>query len=263
MAQTAEPRQTFAARRARLLEEIARIVDERVRETSGEAGGETARETGGEIIRENGRQAEAPRLIAVSKTWPAEVLAEAVEAGQKDFGENRLQELRDKFSLDGGSLTELLSAELRASLVVHFIGQLQSKKVREAVQLCDWIHTLDRPSLVEALAKEQHQGARLPKLLVQVNTGAEPQKGGVAPNDLDSFLKLCATQGLTIAGLMCLPPQDAAPAPHFAWLQQAAHRYGLKELSCGMSGDWQEAVALGTTCLRLGTALFGARQKSL
>ena len=226
---------TFATRRARLLGDIA------------------------ELARGNGRRATEIRLIAISKTFPAPVLAEAVRAGQKDFGENRLQEAEEKFSTKTGSLTKLLSAEQRAGLVVHFVGTLQSKKVRQAVGLFDWIHTLDRPSLVEALVGEQQRGVPLPKLLIQVNTGEEPQKGGVAPKELDGFLQHCCARGLTISGLMGLPPEGAPPAPHFAWLAQAGKRHNLPELSFGMSGDWQEAVAFGATCIRLGTALFGVR----
>ena len=218
------------------------------------------REAIAHTARSHNRQADAVRLIAVSKTWGAEVLAEAVRAGQKDFGENRLSELREKFSLSDGSLTKLLTAAERNDLVVHFVGSLQSKKAHAVVRLCDWLHTLDRPSLAEALAKEQQQGVTLPKLLVQVNTGEEPQKGGVAPADLAAFLTFCKTRQLNISGLMCLPPHGQPAAPHFAWLRQAAQEHGLTELSCGMSQDWQEAVALGATCVRLGTALFGERQ---
>jgi pyridoxal phosphate enzyme (YggS family) len=172
-------------------------------------------------------------------------------AGQRVFGENYVQEAKGKWP----ALRERYpDAEL------HLIGPLQSNKAREAVALFDAIHTLDRPSLAEALAKEIARAGRTPRLLVQVNTGEEPQKGGVAPGEVDGFLQACRERyGLTIAGLMCIPPAEDPPSPHFALLATLAKRHGLGQLSMGMSADFEAAIQLGATHVRVGSAIFGSR----
>ncbi len=197
-----------------------------------------------------GREAEAVTLVAIAKTHPAEQIVPLLEAGQRVFGENRVQEaqakwpaLRDRF--DG---TEL-----------HLVGQLQSNKADEAVALFDAIHSVDRPSLVTALAKAIAASGRRPLCFVQVNIGDEPQKGGCAVAELPALLEQCAAAGLPIAGLMCVPPLDVEPAPYFALLAKLARRHGLAQLSMGMSGDFETAVMVGATHVRVGTALFGAR----
>jgi len=192
-------------------------------------------------------------LVAVSKTFPAEVIEPVLAAGQRVFGENYVQEARAKWP------------ELRKrypDVELHMIGPLQSNKAREAVELFDVIHTLDRPSLAEALAKEIAKQGRTPRLLVQVNTGEEPQKGGVIPAEADAFLEACRTKyGLEIEGLMCIPPAEDPPSPHFALLNTIAKRHGLKVLSMGMSADFDAAIQLGATHVRVGSAIFGARSK--
>ena len=196
-----------------------------------------------------------PRLIAVSKLQPAAAVAEAKAAGLQDFGENRVQEAEAKFA----------GPELRQGLTLHLIGPLQTNKAAEAVRLFDWIHVLDRPSLGAALARLRdgplaEEGRSLPRLLVQVNTGEEPQKSGVAPAALGPFLALCREElKLQVEGLMCLPPANEPAAPHFALLAELARSEELAELSMGMSGDFEEAVISGATMLRIGTALMGPR----
>jgi len=190
-------------------------------------------------------------LIAVAKTFPAEAVAEALTAGQRHFGENRVQEGMAKYP------------ELRArypDLVLHLIGPLQTNKVRQAVQHFDVIHTLDRASLAAELAKEfTKSGKRLP-CFVQVNTGEEPQKAGCLPMEADAFIRECREMhGLPVIGLMCIPPADEEPAPHFALLREIAKRNGLDQLSMGMSGDFEVAVQLGATHVRVGSAIFGGR----
>jgi pyridoxal phosphate enzyme (YggS family) len=146
---------------------------------------------------------------------------------------------------------------------LHMIGPLQSNKAREAVELFDVIHTLDRPSLAEALAKEIVRQGKRPRLLVQVNTGEEPQKGGVIPAEVDAFLEACRSKyGLEIAGLMCIPPAEDPPSPHFALLNTIARRHGLAMLSMGMSADFDAAIQLGATHVRVGSAIFGSRPKA-
>ncbi len=198
-----------------------------------------------------GRDAAAVRLIAVSKTYGPETIAAALDAGQRIFGENRVQEAAQKWP------------DLRArypGIALHLIGPLQSNKAREAVALFDVIHTLDRPKLAEALARLRDEGLALPKLLVQVNTGCEPQKAGVLPTEADAFLDRCAREWkLPVAGLMCIPPVEQESAPHFALLRKIAARHGLAELSMGMSGDYPVAVSLGATLVRVGSAIFGSR----
>lgn len=192
-------------------------------------------------------------LVAVSKTFPAEAIEPVLAAGQRVFGENYVQEAKAKWP------------ELRqrySDVELHMIGPLQSNKAREAVELFDVIHTLDRPSLAEALAKEIAKQGKTPRLLVQVNTGEEPQKGGVIPAEVDAFLEACRTKfGLTIDGLMCIPPAEDPPSPHFALLNTIAKKHGLTMLSMGMSADFDEAIQLGATHVRVGSAIFGTRPK--
>jgi pyridoxal phosphate enzyme (YggS family) len=190
-------------------------------------------------------------LIAVSKTFGADAIAPAIAAGQRVFGENRVQEAKAKWPA--------LKAA-RPDIELHLIGPLQSNKAKEAVALFDAIHTLDRPSLCEALAKEIARQGRHPLLFVEVNTGAEPQKAGVLPQDADAFITRCREgYGLEISGLMCIPPVDEAPAPHFALTAKIAARNGLKLLSMGMSADFALAVEFGATHVRVGSAIFGER----
>ena len=201
--------------------------------------------------REAGRDPAGVTLVAVSKTFGAEAIEPVIAAGQRVFGENRVQEAKSKWP------------DLRArhpGLELHMIGPLQSNKAREAVELFDAIHSVDRPSLCEALAKEIARQGRRPLLFVEINTGAEAQKAGVLPQDADAFLARCReTHGLDIAGLMCIPPLAEAPAPHFALTAKVAARNGLKLLSMGMSADYAIAIAFGATHVRVGTAIFGAR----
>jgi pyridoxal phosphate enzyme (YggS family) len=190
-------------------------------------------------------------LVAVSKTHQAEAIEPVIAAGQRVFGENRVQEAKTKWP-------PLLSKH--AGIELHLIGPLQSNKAKEAVALFDAIHSVDRPSLAEALAKEIAKQGRSPLLLVEINTGAEAQKAGVLPQDADAFLEKCrASYGLTISGLMCIPPLSEAPAPHFALTAKIARRNGLKLLSMGMSADFVTAIQLGSTHVRVGSAIFGER----
>jgi len=201
--------------------------------------------------RDAGRDPAGVTLVAISKTFGAEAIEPVIAAGQRVFGENRVQEAKAKWP-------PLIARH--GGIELHLVGSLQSNKAREAVALFDAIHSLDRASLAEALAKEiAHQG-RNPRLLVEVNTGAEPQKAGVRPEEADAFLATCRDQyGLTIAGLMCIPPVDEAPAPHFALTARIARRNGLQLLSMGMSADFSTAIAFGATHIRVGTAIFGGR----
>jgi pyridoxal phosphate enzyme (YggS family) len=190
-------------------------------------------------------------LIAVSKTFDAGTIAPAIEAGQRVFGENRVQEAKAKWP-------GLMSAY--PGIVLHLIGPLQSNKAKEAVALFDAIHSVDRPSICEALAKEIFSQKRRPQLFVQLNTGEEPQKSGVAPAQADAFIASCRDKyGLQISGLMCIPPVDDAPAPHFALTAKIAARNGLANLSMGMSADFATAIQFGATHVRVGSAIFGAR----
>ncbi len=201
--------------------------------------------------RDMGRDPAAVALIAVSKTMPAEAIAPVLEAGHRAFGENYVQEAKAKWP----ALRERFPGT-----ELHLIGPLQSNKAREAVALFDWIHTLDRPSLAGALAKEIARAGRGPRLLVQVNTGEEPQKGGVAPGEADAFIRACREEhGLAVDGLMCIPPAEDPPSAHFALLGQIARRNGLSVLSMGMSADYEAAIQLGATHVRVGSAIFGAR----
>ena len=190
-------------------------------------------------------------LIAVSKTHDEAAIEAAIAAGQASFGENRVQEAKGKYPA--------LKAR-HPALELHLIGPLQSNKAREAVALFDAIHTLDRPSLAETLSAEIKRAGRAPKLFVQVNTGEEPQKAGVAPHEARAFVDQCRNAfGLEVAGLMCIPPVDEEPSLHFALLLKIAREVGLKELSMGMSGDYETAIRFGATHVRVGTAIFGAR----
>jgi PLP dependent protein len=191
-------------------------------------------------------------LVAVTKTFGPETIGPAITVGQRTFGENRVQEAKGKWPA---------LRQQYPDLEIHLIGPLQSNKAREAVALFDVIHTVDRPSLCAALAKEIERQGRQPKLLVEVNTGAEPQKAGVLPELADDFVRSCReTYGLAIRGLMCIPPLDEAPAPHFALLAKIARRNGLDWLSMGMSADFKTAIQFGATHVRVGSAIFGERE---
>jgi pyridoxal phosphate enzyme (YggS family) len=197
------------------------------------------------------REPDSVALIAVSKTMPADAILPALEAGQRIFGENYVQEAKAKWP-------EL--KQLFPDAKLHMIGPLQSNKAREAVELFDAIHSLDRESLAKELAREIARTGKSPTLFVQVNTGDEPQKGGVSPAGIDAFLENCrARHGLVITGLMCIPPADEPPSPHFALLAKIAARHGLRELSMGMSADYEAAIQMGATYVRVGSAIFGAR----
>jgi len=198
-----------------------------------------------------GRDAASVRLVAVTKTVPAATIEQAIDAGQGMFGENRVQEAQGKWPA---------LKERHPGLELHLIGPLQSNKVREAVGLFDVIETVDRPKLARALAEEMSRASKRPRLFVQVNTGEEPQKAGIAPGEMQSFVALCRdTFGLSIDGLMCIPPFEEEPAMHFALLAKLAEKIGVKELSMGMSGDFVRAIQFGATYVRIGTAIFGAR----
>lgn len=203
--------------------------------------------------REAGRDSADVRLIAVSKTFDAPEIRPVLAAGHRIFGENRVQEAKSKWP---GLRTEYPGIEL------HLIGPLQSNKAKEAVALFDAIHTLDRPKIARAIAEEmQTQGKRL-QLFVQVNTGEEPQKAGIAPADAGDFVRLCRDElKLDLAGLMCIPPVDEEPAVHFAFLAKLAGELGFSGLSMGMSDDYETAVALGATHVRVGSAIFGSRPR--
>src|SRR5256884_6647057 len=203
--------------------------------------------------RDAGRDPASVTLVAVSKTFGAEAIEPVIAAGQRVFGENRVQEAKAKW---------LPLRSLYPGLELHLIGPLQSNKAKDAVALFDAIHSIDRPSIAEALAKEIARQHRRPLLFVEINTGAEPQKAGVLPEDADAFIKACReTHGLEIAGLMCIPPFEEAPPPHFALTGKIAARNGLKLLSMGMSADFATAIAFGATHVRVGSAIFGERQK--
>jgi pyridoxal phosphate enzyme (YggS family) len=190
-------------------------------------------------------------LIAVSKTFDAAAISPIIDAGQRIFGENRVQEAKAKWP----ALTSAYSG-----IALHLIGPLQSNKAKEAVALFDAIHSVDRPSICEALAKEINSQKKTPELFVQLNTGEEPQKAGVAPGEADAFIAGCREKyGLVISGLMCIPPVNEAPAPHFALTAKIAARNGLKNLSMGMSADFAIAIQMGATHVRVGSAIFGHR----
>ena len=198
-----------------------------------------------------GRDPASITLIAVSKTFPAEAIEPVLAAGQRVFGENCVQEAKAKWPA---------LRDRHGGIDLHLIGPLQSNKAREAVALFDAIHVLDRPTLAAALAREIARAGRAPRLFVQVNTGEEPQKGGVLPSQADAFIAACRKDhGLMLAGLMCIPPFDEPPSPHFALLNKIAQRNGLTALSMGMSADFEAAIQLGATHVRVGSAIFGTR----
>ena len=198
-----------------------------------------------------GRDTAEVTLVAVSKTFPAEAIEPVIAAGQRVFGENRVQEAKAKWP-------PLIARY--PGIELHLIGPLQTNKAREAVALFDAIHSVDRSSLCEALAKEIAKQNRQPTLFVEINTGAEPQKAGVLPQDADAFIAACREKyGLTVSGLMCIPPLEEAPGPHFALTAKIAKRHGLKLLSMGMSADFGIAISLGATHVRVGSAIFGER----
>jgi pyridoxal phosphate enzyme (YggS family) len=197
------------------------------------------------------RDPAAIKLVAISKTFDAAAIGAVIAAGQTVFGENRVQEAKAKWP-------ELTARH--PGIELHLVGPLQSNKAREAVALFDAIHSVDRPSLCEALAKEIAKQSRRPLLFVEINTGGEPQKAGVLPEQADDFLKSCReTYALAIGGLMCIPPVNEPPAPHFALTAKIARRNGLELLSMGMSADFVTAIEFGATHIRVGTAIFGER----
>jgi pyridoxal phosphate enzyme (YggS family) len=198
-----------------------------------------------------GRPPGSVRLIAVSKMFEAPAIRPVIAGGQRAFGENRVQEAAGKWPA--------LRLET-PGIELHLIGPLQSNKAKEAVTLFDAIHTIDRDRIAEAVAEEMARQRRTPRLLVQVNTGAEPQKAGVLPEEADEFVERCRTvHGLVIDGLMCIPPVNDVAAPHFALLAKIARRLGLASLSMGMSADFEMAIAMGATDVRVGSAIFGPR----
>ncbi|MBB3563523.1 hypothetical protein FHX06_004872 [Rhizobium sp. BK512] len=201
--------------------------------------------------RDAGRQDRAVQLVAVSKTFEADTIRLAIEAGQRIFGENRVQESQGKWP---GLKAETPDIEL------HLIGPLQSNKSAEAVALFDVIETVDREKIARAIAEEMKRQGKALRLYVQVNTGLEPQKAGIAPDGTPAFVDFCRGElGLGIEGLMCIPPADENPGPHFALLAKLAEKCGVKKLSMGMSGDYETAIAFGATSVRVGSAIFGAR----
>ncbi|MCC7048581.1 MAG: YggS family pyridoxal phosphate-dependent enzyme [Alphaproteobacteria bacterium] len=204
-----------------------------------------------DAARAAGRPADAITLVAVSKTHPAEAVEQAIAAGQLVFGENRVQEAAGKFPA---------LRQRYPGLELRLIGHLQSNKAAEAVALFDVIETIGSAKLARALAKEMQRQARHPRCLIQVNTGSEPQKSGIAPNEVEALLRLCRDElGIAVEGLMCIPPVDEDPAAHFQVLAELASRLRLGVLSMGMSADYPAAIRAGATHVRVGTAIFGAR----
>ncbi|MEM9681988.1 MAG: YggS family pyridoxal phosphate-dependent enzyme [Pseudomonadota bacterium] len=199
------------------------------------------------------RGADEVTLVAVSKTKPASLITDAIEAGHRMFGENRVQEAEEKWP------------ELRAAypdVQLHLIGALQTNKAAKAIELFDVIETVDRPRLAKTLAKEMEKAGLDREFFVQVNTGAEPQKAGILTEDADDFIRMCREDhGLRVTGLMCIPPAGEEPSPHFALLREIAKRHGLAKLSMGMSADYPVAIMFGATHVRVGTAIFGARDR--
>lgn len=205
----------------------------------------------GSIAVDAGRDPETINLMAVSKYRPAQAVREALSCGHRLFGENRVQEAAQKYP------------ELKAThpeLTIHLIGPLQTNKVREAVNLFDVIETLDRPKLAQALAKERDRVGRCPEVFIQINTGQEPQKSGIDPLMADEFIEKVREEfQLPLTGLMCIPPANQEPAMHFALLAECARRHEITKLSMGMSADFDKAICLGATEIRLGTSIFGPR----
>lgn len=202
-------------------------------------------------IKEAGRKPDSATLVAVSKTFDADAIRPAIGAGQRAFGENRVQEAQGKWPE--------LKAET-AGIELHLIGPLQSNKAADAVALFDVIESVDREKIARVLADEMKRQGRKLGIYIQVNTGLEPQKAGIAPDDVAAFVDLCRSElQLSVEGLMCIPPADENPGPHFALLAKLASENGLAKLSMGMSGDFETAVAFGATSVRVGSAIFGAR----
>ncbi|WP_226552066.1 YggS family pyridoxal phosphate-dependent enzyme [Celeribacter naphthalenivorans] len=200
-----------------------------------------------------GRAPESVTLIAVSKVQPNERVASVLEGGHRVFGENKVQEAAGKWPA---------FKEQYDGVELHLIGPLQTNKARQAMELFDVIHTVDRPKLANTIARLREEMGHCPRLFIQVNTGEEPQKAGILPADADGFIKECLDLGLEIEGLMCIPPADEEPSLHFALLKKIAHRNGLSGLSMGMSGDFETAIAQGATHVRVGSAIFGERDYS-
>ena len=197
-----------------------------------------------------GRESGSTKLIAVSKVQPNERVEAVLKAGHRLFGENKVQEAAGKWP------------DFRAEfegVQVHMLGPLQTNKVRQAFELFEAIHSLDRPKLANTCARLAQEMGHCPDLFIQINTGAEPQKAGVLPADADAFIKDCLAKDLPVVGLMCIPPAGEEPSLHFALLKKIAARNGISGLSMGMSGDFEVAVALGATHVRVGSAIFGAR----
>jgi hypothetical protein len=197
-------------------------------------------------------------LIAISKTHPASAIEPLIAAGQRDFGENRVQEAQPKWAAPRDGLAPL--RETAEGLKLHLVGQLQSNKAEEAVAFFDVIHSVDRPSLVTALGKAMVKAGRHPDCFIQVNIGDEPQKGGCPVAELPALIVDCRAASLPVIGLMCIPPADLEPAPYFALLAKLARDHGLPALSMGMSEDFETAAMIGATHIRVGTALFGTRE---
>jgi len=201
--------------------------------------------------REAGREPGAATLVAVSKTFAADDIRPVIEAGQRVFGENRVQEAQGKWP----ALREAFPG-----MELHLIGPLQSNKAKEAVALFDVIETVDREKIAAELAREMARQGRTPRLYVQVNTGSEPQKAGIEPREAVAFVRRCReVHGLAVEGLMCIPPAGENPGPHFALLEKLAREAGVAKLSMGMSGDYETAIAFGATSVRVGSAIFGSR----
>jgi PLP dependent protein len=197
-----------------------------------------------------GRKPEEITLVAVSKTKPVEAIVAALAAGQMVFGENRVQEAAAKFP----------ALRQKHHLSLHIIGGLQTNKAREAVRIADVIESLDRPKLADAIQVAMSREGRTPSLLIEVNTGSEPQKSGIARDQADDFIDVSKARfGAALTGLMCVPPLDEDPRPHFTWLAERAARHGLTTVSMGMSADFEVAIACGATWVRVGSAIFGAR----
>jgi len=205
-----------------------------------------------EAARAAGRRPEDVTLVAVSKTQPADAIGRVLAAGHMTFGENRLQEVEEKW---------LALKETHPGARLHLIGPLQRNKARRAMELCDVIETVDRPKLAHALARLMEETGHRPDCYLQVNTGEEPQKAGIPPKNADGFIALCRDElALPVRGLMCIPPVDEEPSLHFALLREIATRNGLSGLSMGMSADFEIAIQFGATLVRVGTAIFGARR---
>ncbi len=203
--------------------------------------------------REAGRDPSEVRLVAVSKTFGSKAIIPVIEAGHRIFGENRVQEAQRKWPA---------LKQRWPDVELHLIGPLQSNKARDAVELFDVIQTIDRPKIAAAVSREMSEVGRSPRLLVQINTGEEPNKAGIAPTEAVDFTRYCQDElGLQVEGLMCIPPIDEEPAIHFAFLAKLADECGLSLLSMGMSADYETAVEFGATWVRVGSAIFGPREK--